>query len=68
MTETLLTLIFALAVIAVTVIFLFFPSILELKKPKDAGPRVLTDSLAQKGLSDILSSPILKMKQNLFCH
>ena len=46
-----------LAALATTTILssalLFLPAIIELKKPKDAGPRFITDSFAQFRLSTL---------------
>ncbi len=49
MIQSILTLIAALALATiVSLVLLFLPAIIELKKPKDAGPRLITDSIEQK--------------------
>ena len=48
MIQSLNTLITTLiATTTVTIILLFLPAVIELKKPKDAGPRLITDSIAK---------------------
>ena len=39
------------AIVTSTVALLFLPAIIELKKPKDSGPRLLNDSLAKIRIS-----------------
>ena len=51
MIQTLITLLVALTAITTMAIFMFLSAIFELKKPKDAGPRFITDSFAQMRLS-----------------
>lgn len=54
MIQSIDTLIAALATTTVlSVVLLFLPAIVELKKPKDAGPRLITDSFAQMRLSTL---------------
>jgi len=54
MIQSLITLITALIPTTATVITLtFLPVIIELKRPKDAGPRLITDSSAQIRLSTL---------------
>jgi hypothetical protein len=58
MTQSLETLIVTLVVtIVVFVALLFLPAIIELKKPKDAGPRVIVD-FAQICINDLKTSLI----------
>ena len=56
MVQSLETLIVTLVVtIVIFVVLLFLPAIIELKKPKDAGPRVMTDFM-QIWLNDLKTS------------
>jgi hypothetical protein len=48
MIPSFITLIIAIAATAIVVLLMFLPAIIELKKPKDAGPRLITDSFEQK--------------------
>lgn len=44
--------------VALSLVILFLPAIIELKKPKDAGPRLIVDSFEQTHLklkTDILN-------------
>ncbi|MCL5949487.1 MAG: hypothetical protein M1490_03305 [Candidatus Bathyarchaeota archaeon] len=43
---------------------MFLPAIIELKKPKDAGPRLITDSFAQMHLS-ALKTALLNIEDEL---
>ena len=36
----------ALFAMALTILIMFLPTIIELRKPRDAGPRLITDSFA----------------------
>jgi hypothetical protein len=48
MIQSILTLIAALSLATiVSLVLLFLPAIIELKKPKDAGPRLIADSIEQ---------------------
>ena len=52
MSASIITLIAAFATTtALSVALLFLPAIIELKKPRDAGPRLITDSFMQMRLS-----------------
>ena len=42
--------------IGVSVSLLFLPAIIELKKPKDAGPRSISDSLLQMRLRNLITA------------
>ncbi len=48
---TLVTIIIPTA--AIVILLMFLPAIIELKKPKDAGPRLITDSFAQMRLPSL---------------
>jgi hypothetical protein len=68
MIKSLETLIIALVATAILCIaLLFLPAIIELKKPKDAGPRSFVDSLARFRLST-LKNALINIKNNLQLH
>jgi hypothetical protein len=54
------------ALIAMIIILFFLPAIIELKRPKDAGPRIISDNPAKIMLS-MLKIPIIDIeeRQNL---
>jgi hypothetical protein len=65
MIQSIETLIVALATTTIlSVALLFLPAIIELKKPKDAGPRLITDSFAQIRLS-ALKTALLNIEEEL---
>jgi len=41
-----------IATIAIIIVLFFLPAIIELKKPKDAGPRQINDDQTETGTSD----------------
>ena len=48
MIQELTLLIVTLTAMALTILIMFLPTIIELRKPHDAGPRLITDSIEQK--------------------
>jgi hypothetical protein len=48
--------------IAMIIILFFLPAIIELKKPKDAGPRIINDNPAKITLS-VLKIPIINIEE-----
>jgi hypothetical protein len=57
------TLVLSLATaIAMIIILFFLPAIVELKKPKDAGPRIINDNPAKITL-DVLKIPIIDIEE-----
>jgi hypothetical protein len=57
------TLVTSLAVaIAMIIILFFLPAIIELKRPKDAGPRIISDNPAKITLS-MLKIPIIDIEE-----
>jgi hypothetical protein len=46
------------------ILFMFLPAIVELKKPKDAGPRLIDGSFAQIRFSS-LTMPLLNLEDDL---
>jgi hypothetical protein len=42
-----------LATTTMTILLMFLPAIIELKKPKDAGPRLIIENFAKIGLSTL---------------
>ena len=64
MIQTLITLLVALTAITTMAIFMFLSAIFKLKKPKDAGPRLITDSFAQIRLS-ALKTALLNIEEEL---
>jgi hypothetical protein len=52
---------FASSALAIALIFL--PALTELKRPRDAGPRLITDGFTQKMLSD-LKTQIINLEDN----
>lgn len=53
MIDSLYALILMIGITIITITLLFLPSVIELRKPKDAGPRKIFDSLTSKRLSPI---------------
>ena len=50
------------AAIAMIIILFFLPAIIELKKPKDAGPRIINDNPAKITLG-MLKIPIIDIEE-----
>jgi hypothetical protein len=64
MIQSLNTLITTLiAITTVTTIIMFLPAIIELKKPKDAGPRIIKGNFAKIGIST-LKIPIINIEDD----
>ncbi|MCX6643934.1 MAG: hypothetical protein NT043_01825 [Candidatus Bathyarchaeota archaeon] len=57
--NTLATLI---AIATITFLLMFLPAIIELKKPKDAGPRLINDNIAKIRIST-LKIPITNIEE-----
>ena len=65
MIQSILTLIAAMATtVAMSVVLLFVPAIIELKKPQDAGPRCIPNASAQIRLS-ALKTALLNIEEEL---
>ena len=52
-----------LATTTTTILLMFLPAIIELKKPKDAGPRLITENFAKIVLST-LKIPIINIEDD----
>ena len=63
MIQSLNLLITALIAITTVILLMFLPAIIELKKPKDAGPRLITENFAKIGLST-LKIPIINIEDD----
>jgi hypothetical protein len=50
------------AAVAVIIILFFLPAIIELKRPKDAGPRIISDNPAKITLG-MLKLPIIDIEE-----
>ena len=59
--NTLITTLIATATI--TILLMFLPAIIELKKPKDAGPRLITENFTKIGLN-ALKIPIINIEDD----
>ena len=40
------------ATAAITIVLFFLPALIELKKPQDAGPRLISDNVPQIGIAE----------------
>lgn len=45
----------ALSSVAMTILIMFLPAVIELKKPHDAGPRLIHDNSAQVAVRKVIS-------------
>ena len=63
MIQSLNLLITALIAIATVTLLMFLPAIIELKKPKDAGPRIITENFTKIGIST-LKIPIINIEDD----
>jgi hypothetical protein len=61
MIQSLDLLITTLIAATTAIVLMFLPAIIELKKPRDAGPRLITDYFAQMGLS-ALRIPLINIE------
>ncbi len=52
-----------LATTIMTILLMFLPAIIELKKPKDAGPRLINENFTKIGLST-LKIPIINIEDD----
>lgn len=51
-----------IAITTITFLLMFLPAIIELKKPKDAGPRLINDNIAKIRIST-LKIPITNIEE-----
>jgi hypothetical protein len=56
------------ATIGTSVFFMFLPVIVELKKPKDAGPRLIAEYFVQTGLGTLKNSLMNLEEEEPLCN